>query len=113
MCMISCGPGIGVIVGPAAQEILGAGGQLVILGAGGHLIRGDGGHLTRGAGGHLSIGDGGHLMSGDGGQTIVIGQRLLAAAISPALSATRWPIVAAGFVGVIVSEPSVEKAVRG
>ena len=41
-------------------------------------------------------------------------QSEFAAAMSPALRATRWPICAfAGLVGVIVSLPSFEKASRG
>ena len=91
------------------------------IGDGGHLRSGAGGHLAIGAGGHLNIGDGGHLIIGatghgsigPGGQITGIGHREFAAAISPGLRAVLWPITAAGFKGVIVSEPSVEKALRG
>ena len=52
------------------------------------------------------------FLSGVQGGFFTIGHMELAAAMSPADSAVRWPIVAAEM-GVMVSEPSIENASRG
>lgn len=114
-------------VGPGPDEqnlILGAGGQVRPvtgghhgLGAGGQdLILGAGGQATPATGGHICIlGLTGHTgRLGATGQIPTIGgHSAAAAATSPALRPVLWPMTALGSRGVMVSDPSMEKAFRG